>query len=253
MLETRLEEAVVCAADAVVCASEISAEHLRAAYPEEAEKVRVIANGFEAGDLTASPVPPAEAALRIVHTGSFSFSHPRRTPEPLFAALRTLVERDASWSERLQVLLVGALSAGEEQAAADLVERKLVQLVGLCEREAALEFQRSAHVLLVVDHVRPWPASNVPGKFYEYLAMRRPLLSLGGSGMVERLISELNAGVHVRSDDPRAIGASIEALYARFSRGQLQVETREEDLRRFHRRELTQELARCFDGVVETR
>ncbi len=252
-LEMRLEETVLRTADAVVCASEIAAEHLRVTYPAEAEKIRVIANGFETSEFPAAPPPPNEDVLRIVHTGSFSFSHLRRTPGPLFAALRTLLERDPSWPERLQVLLVGALSADEQQSAADLVERKLVQLKGLCEHEEALAFQRSAHVLLLVDHARPWPASNVPGKFYEYLAMRRPLLSLGGSGMVERLIKELNAGLHVFCDDPQAICASLEALYARFSRGQLQLQTRPEDLRRFHRRELTRELARCFDDVVEAR
>jgi hypothetical protein len=252
-LEARIEAAVVSSADAIVAASETAADHLRSLYALHADKICVVPNGFEPGEIPVVEDPAAEGPLRIVHTGSFSFSHPRRTPQPLFAALQILLDEDASWSQRLQVVLVGGLSDEEGQAAAGLVQAGLLHLEGMRTREEALAFQQSAHVLLLVDHVRSWQSTNVPGKFYEYLAMHRPILSLGGSGMVERLVAELRAGVHVRGDDVLAICTSLKELWGRHSRGVLATETRAADLQRFHRAELTRQLAHCFDTVVTQR
>jgi glycosyltransferase involved in cell wall biosynthesis len=252
-LEVRLEGLVVSSADVVIAASEEAAAHLRSAYATHAGKIRVVPNGFEPDEIPAPQRPVDERPLRIVHTGSFSFSHPRRTPEPLFAALQMLADEDVNWGERLQVVLVGGLSDSECAAAAALVEAGLLRLEGACTREEALAFQQSAHVLLLVDHVRPWVSTNVPGKFYEYLAMRRPVLSLGGSGVVERLVAQLRAGVHVRGDDVSAICARLKELCARHRSGALMEQTETVDLRRFHRSELTRQLANCFDEVVKRR
>ena len=66
----------------------------------------------------------------------------------------------------------------EERAAQALVAAGVVHLAGSQERSAALACQQRAHVLLLVDHPRPWPATNVPGKLYEYMAAERPVLAL---------------------------------------------------------------------------
>ena len=248
--EARLEEAVIRAADAVVVATTAVAAHLRRTYPEAAPRIEVVTNGFEPADFTRTAPPPPGGALRIAHTGSFSLSHPQRTPRPLFAALEALLAADADWSRRLHLELVGALSPEEERAAQALVAAGVVHLAGSQERSAALACQQRAHVLLLVDHPRPWPATNVPGKLYEYMAAERPVLALAGTGMVERLVRELDLGIFVPADDPAAIGAALELLHDRFQRGALAARVEPRVLRRYHRRELTRELARIFDGLV---
>jgi glycosyltransferase involved in cell wall biosynthesis len=248
--EARLEEAVIRCADAVVVATEAVADHLRQSYPEAASRVRVVTNGFEPAEFTRTAPPPFDGPLRIAHTGSFSISHPQRTPQPLFAALESLLAVDSTWAQRLQLELVGLLSPEEERAAQDLVDAGILQLAGPQERAAALACQQRAHVLLLVDHVRPWPATNVPGKLYEYLAAERPVLALAGEGMVERLVRELDLGVFARADDPVAIRSALESLYARFRQQALGVRLDPRVLRRYHRRELTRELAQIFDGLV---
>ncbi len=247
-LERRLEERVVNGADAVIVATDVSAEHLRRTYPQAADRIEVIANGFDPEDFAFSPPPPKEA-LQLVHAGSFSLSHPRRDPGPLFAALEAMLDEDPAWAQRLHLILVGQLSAGERQAAARLEQLGVVEITGAVERDAALARQQDAHVLLLVDHVRPWPSSNVPGKFYEYLATRRPILALAGCGMVERLMRQLRAGTCVAADDPGAIAAALADLYQRFSVGALKSQVDGTQLRRFHRRALTRQLAACFDRV----
>jgi glycosyltransferase involved in cell wall biosynthesis len=250
-LEQALERAVVRRADAVVAATEISAAHLRQLCGPETDKVKVIPNGFDPEALgPPAPLPPLSPPLRLVHTGAFRYSHPRRTPFPLLAALDLLLAEDPAWAGRLQVVLVGQLTPEEEAATAGLVQAGLVELVGPQPREEALRLQAAAHLLLLVDHVRPWPASNVPGKLYEYLAAGRPVLALCGPGMVQRLLSELDAGRCVAGDDPVAIAAALRDLYRAFVEGRMPSPARPEQLLRFHRSRLAGELAACFDQVL---
>ena len=252
-LEKRLEEAVVNAADTVIAATQVSAAYLREAYPQAAPGVQVITNGFEPEEFPgvgSSPEPVQQEPLCIVHTGSFSHSHPRRTPQPLFTALESLLDEDPAWAGRMRLLLVGHLSPQERTAGARLEQAGMVEMAGSRKREEALEFQRQAHILLLVDHPRQWPASNVPAKFYEYLAMQRPILALSGPGMTERLMRQLQAGYHAPIGDPQAIRTTLVEVYEKFCQGLLHGGVDAKILRPFHRRALAEKLAHCFDDLL---
>ena len=253
-LEGQLEQEVVEAADIVVTATELSAEYLRQRYGRAAARVRVIPNGFDPEEFSGIQAPPpASGPLRLVHTGSFAYSHPQRSPQPLFAALETLLAEDRSWASSLRLVLAGSLSPGERLGARVLEAAGMVECLGPLERRQALELQQQAHLLLLVDHARPWPASNVPGKFYEYLAARRPVLALCGPGMVADLMRQLGAGLQAPPDDVGAIRQVLVEAWERFGRGQLHGAVAAEQLVPFHRRELAGQLAGCFDALVARR
>jgi glycosyltransferase involved in cell wall biosynthesis len=162
---------------------------------------------------------------------------------PLLSALRRLIELEPVWGERLELTLVGELSP-EEQSAAEGVAR----VVGTVDRATALGYQQRADVLLVVDHRRPWPASNVPGKLYEYLATGKPLLALCGPGEIEEMMNALHAGLCVAPDDIDAIDDALRDLWTGHREGTLPRVTA--SLQSYHRRELTRQLAACFDDVT---
>lgn len=267
-LESRLEAEVLAEADAVLTATSTTAQNLRDRYAQHADKIRVVTNGFDPEDAVPLPeglvidqdtrVGPATPAddepdlsvvdrphgrMRLVHTGSFSYSHPQRTPLPLLQALRRLVELEPIWAERLELILVGELSPEESEAA-----QGVARVVGAVDRATALGYQRRADVLLVVDHERPWPASNAPGKLYEYLGAEKPVLALCGPGEIERIVTDLQAGLCVPPDDIDAIDDALRHLWELYDEHRLpQAQT---SLTPFHRRELTRQLAGCFDEVL---
>ncbi len=254
-LERRLESAVVRSADAIITSTPIAADYLRASHPEGAGRIHVITNGFDPDDLPAvaaqAPMTDSARPLRLVHTGSFSGSHPWRSPRGLFAALERLLATDPSWSQRLQVRLVGRLSPDEARATAQLEASGVVTIVEEADHGTALGFQQDSDVLLLVDHPRPWPASNLPNKLFEYLAFRRPILALCSAGMVADMVTDLSAGICVPPDDPAAIAQAISQLYNAFAAGTLQQHACVAPLHHFHRRALTQQLAACFDDVLD--
>ncbi len=252
-LERKLESTVVRTADAIITSTPVAADYLKEAHPEQADRIHVITNGFDPEDLSdqiEAPASDSSRPLRLVHTGSFSGSHPWRSPQGLLEALRLLLTADPSWSRRLKVTLVGHLTRSETQATAVLASSGLVQMVEEADHGEALRFQQEGDVLLLVDHPRPWPASNLPNKLFEYLALRRPILALCTPGMVADTVSGLEAGMCAAPDDPRAIAGVIGRLYEAFASGTLQQHACTAPLDHFHRRFLTQQLAVRFDDVL---
>jgi len=270
-LEERMEAEVMADADLIITATHTAADDLRRRYPAAGQRLRVITNGFDPSDAAVLPegrlfdddageadlMPPPEPLqlpgpgepLRLVHTGSFSYSHPLRSPVPLLTALKHMLSDDERWCQRLRLQLVGELAPDEMEAAASLVDANMVELVGSVDRATALDYQRRSHVLVLVDHPRPWPASNAPGKFFEYLSTRRPILALCGAGEVRRMVIDLDAGFCAPPSDVNGIRAALVEVWSRFRTGALP--TCAADLSHFHRRELTRQLAACFDEVLE--
>lgn len=272
--ERRLEKRVVMAADAVVATTDVSAAYLRDAYPGMGKSVDIIPNGFDPADAesegpisealvqdgvrqgvstgaicTAIPSAAGPMPMRIVHTGSFSASHPQRSPVPMFRALETLIDRNAQWRTRLRLDLVGNLTASEREAAKFLLTAGVAEIHGEVDRLSALEFQRRADVLLLVDHPRAWASSNVPGKFFEYAATGHPILALCGDGMVAQMLHRLQCGIQVSLDNVTGICEALEQLYREHRSGTARGANLVH-LRPFHRRELTRNLAACFDRVL---
>jgi len=190
--------------------------------------------------------------LFLVHTGSFSYSHAKRTPTQLFNALNMLLEEDPIWSKRIRVVLAGSMSAEEKSAAAALIKVGIVRLEGVVDSDEVRSLQQMANVLLLIDHVRPWPSTNIPGKFFEYLAMRKPILSIGGDGAVQNLMWRLKAGRHVAGQDPEGILIALKELYFAGKYGTLACQTSPTEIAQFHRRKETQQLANCFDKAIES-
>jgi len=269
-LEERMEAAVIGDADLIITATHMAADDLRRRYPAAGQRLRVITNGFDPSDAAVLPegrlfdnegetdlMPPPESMqlpapgepLRLVHTGSFSYSHPLRSPVPLLTALKHMLSDDERWGQRLRLQLVGELAPDEMEAAASLVDANMVELVGSVDRATALDYQRRSQVLVLVDHPRPWPASNAPGKLFEYLSMRRPILALCGAGEVRRMVTDLDAGFCAPPSDVNGIRATLVEVWNRFRTGALP--TCAADLSHFHRRDLTRQLAACFDEVLE--
>lgn len=278
-VEGRMESAVAAEADLVIAATDISASYLTERAGLGADRIRVITNGYEPADLVdpegsrltpegllldpavesseasrpflpAAPAPAESHCLRLVHTGSFSFSHPDRSPLPLFAALGGLMDGDERWRDRIRLVLAGRASPEEAAAARRLEERGVAECLGEVDRAAALALQRQADVLVVVDHPRPWPASNLPGKVFEYLATGRPVLALCGPGALRDFMGRIGGGLTVPPDDVGAIRAALVELASRKVTGDLPPGVPQERLAPYQRSELTRRLALCFDEVV---
>jgi glycosyltransferase involved in cell wall biosynthesis len=205
-MEARLERRIVASASAVVTVSEPWAVRYAEAY---GKPTLVILNGFEPDDYAERESTGAVHAqgLEIVYTGGI---YPgRRDPTPLFRALASSPRLRASI--RVHFYGTGPEHLHALAATAGVAGRVLMH--PHMARAEAVALQQGADVLLLMQWNDPREQGNLPGKLFEYLGARRPILGLGlEDGVPAMIIRERAAGCF--TNDPAQIAAQLSAWLA---------------------------------------
>jgi hypothetical protein len=202
----RLERRIVGSARAIVTVSEPWAER----YAEvHGKPTLAVLNGFEPNDYAGRESLGAtdSDSLEIVYTGGI---YPgRRDPTPLFEALALMPElRSAArvhfWGTSPEHVLPLATTVGVQDQ---------VVVHPHVPRSEAVALQQRADVLLLMQWNDRREQGNLPGKLFEYLGARRPILGLGlEDGVPATITRERGAGLF--SNDPGEIAAQLAAWLA---------------------------------------
>jgi len=146
--------------------------------------------------------------LEIVYTGGI---YPgRRDPSPLFRALASMPEG----AGRVRVHFYGTNPQHVLPLAAAAGVRGQVLVHPHVPRAEAVALQQCADVLLLMQWNDPREHGNLPGKLFEYLGARRPILGLGlESGVPATIIRTRAAGCF--TNDPARIAAQLAAWLER--------------------------------------
>lgn len=183
-----LEDRVVRRVSAIVTVSEPLADEYKRRF---GLPVKTVYNGFDATDFPADYAPRsfAPAGLRIVYTGILYPA--RRDPTPLFRALRSLGEEAGS----VRVQFYGAQSEFLTQLARREGVSDLVECFPRVSHHEAIRLQMNADALLLLQWNDPREVGTLPGKLFEYLGARRPVIGIGYEGGVSaRMLRERQAG-----------------------------------------------------------
>jgi glycosyltransferase involved in cell wall biosynthesis len=210
-IERAMERACLQSAAAIVVVSDVSAQRYAAAYPELRSRVHCIPNGFDPSDIDGPrrESAPLSEAVTIAHIGSVQ-AH--RDPGPFLRALRAVIGRRDPAARRIRLHLVGTLGPRQADQVKELLPDGVVTLDGFHTHSAALAMAAHADVLLVLSNVEEGGAVAVPGKIFEYLALRRPILAVAPDGTTTKLLRSMGAGVSADPADADAIEAAIEAV-----------------------------------------
>ncbi len=186
-IDLKYERQVVENADLLITVSEdvkrIFAE--KSALPVAAKTV-VIPNGFDEEDFSISNIP-AETQKIMTYTGTISESY---DVDCLMEALSRL---DQKLKAQLLIRFVGKVPQSVVQKfRSSGVE---LELVGYVNHPKSIEYLLRSDLLLLVI---PKVANNrgiLTGKFFEYLASRKPILAIGPTdGDLAKIIQETNCG-----------------------------------------------------------
>jgi glycosyltransferase involved in cell wall biosynthesis len=248
LLETHLERSVVHHADRIIVVNEVMADDFRQRYPQAADRVAVITNGYDGEDFARlRPHTPTPDKFRIVYTGSFALARWNTSIDGLLEALRMLQRRNCAIMEHLELVLAGDLTAPEQHAITQTGVAQNITLVGRVDYPQALQYQVDADVLLLV--IAPGAIGVTTNKVFEYLATGRPILTLSGDTPAAQLVASLGAGLVVDPHNVTGICHALETFYAQWQAGLLPTRVPQR-VRQFERRELTRKLATIFDSLV---
>ncbi len=234
----RLEKEVLQTADHILTTSFTTKNDFSKITPKP---ITVITNGFDDDEV-------GEVALakkfRLSHIGSLLSG---RNPQNLWKALQELVAEKEGFANDLELVLAGKVSDSvvssikEHHLGSYLIEK------GYLSHEESLIQQRKAQILLLIEIDKEETQGIIPGKFFEYVKANRPILAMGPEDWdVIRLLEETQAGKYFNYTSKKEIKNQLYAWYQEYKVGKLRVNSSAEKIEQFHRKKLTEKLAKVI-------
>ena len=244
-IERRLEVRTLSAADALTTVSQPLTEKLKELH--KGKDVYAIPNGFDPAELVTGS--PLSDNFSIVYTGHVYKG--KQDPEPLFNAIQKLILEGIIEPDEAVIDFYGYDEGWLERDVERFGLQDIVNVHGLIPREEALKKQREAQILLLLTWNDPTERGVYTGKVFDYLAARRPILSVGISGgVVEALLKETNAGVHTSSQEE--IERALKKMHSEFKlKGRVGYGGINTKIERYSQREMARKFADVLDSLAK--
>jgi len=198
--------------------------------------IEVITNGY---DISGKIDFEMDSKFSISHIGSLLSE---RNPEFLWKVLAEICREDTSFKNDLQLKFAGAVSEEVKQSLENFQLIKNCEFLGYVSHSEALRLQHKSQVLLLVEINSAETRAIIPGKLFEYLAAKRPIIALGPKESdIEGIINETKSGKFFSYWDDDELKTEILQLYKDFKKGELKVAS--EGIEKYSRRELTRQMA----------
>ena len=209
-----MEQKVLDKADVVIAVSAPVRDDFQA---RTSTPVVLLTNGYDTEDFAAEPpVLPADR-FTLVHTGLFASDG---NPLKLWDVLAAKCREDDEFKRQLRIRLAGKTDTEitESLRARGLSDN--VEDYGYLPHPQTVELQRSASVLMLPLRQEPEYVKALPGKIFEYMAARRPVLGIGQEGgAAARMLADSGAGVMYDWDRTEPLRNYIEAAWERHLQG----------------------------------
>lgn len=209
-----------------------------------APRVEVVTNGFDPEDF-----PKKEQELTpeftITHIGSMNKD---RNPPVLWQAISELCEEYVEFKKDLKLQFIGKtdFSVFNSIEAIGLLD-KVRNVDYMAHHEVISEMSKSQLLLLPINNT-PNVSGIIPGKLFEYLAVKRPILAIGPSNAASgEIIIECKAGSITDFDEKEDLKKNIMAFYNLYKEGNLKVES--ESIEPYSRKNLAKKYAGLLDQL----
>lgn len=208
-----LEKRVLRRASQVVCNTVTYEQRLCTRFPFLAGKCSTILNGFDSDEFEGlNPLP-------VGGPGDFVFAHAGqfygpRSPIPYLSALRRVRDQATTTVRKPQLLLIGPddfqgrsiVEIAREFGVADCVH-----VLGRLPRAQTLSYLAGSQALLLAGAPGSDGELQVPGKLFEYLALRKPILAgVAASGAAADILRDCDSVARICTpDDPHELANAM--------------------------------------------
>jgi hypothetical protein len=196
-IEIVLEKWTLRRASALVMVSTERAEKWRQLHP--GQEIVPITLGFDPQDYEKTAPPPRSDKFVITHTGKIMG---KQDPIPFFMALAELISQNHIDSRSVSVRFWGRIPHRFVAEAANHGLTDVVAFYPSIPREAIIPRQLESHLLLLFTWNDPDEPGIHPGKLFDYLGAKTPILAIGKyRDAVTKVLETTHAGVHLTGYD----------------------------------------------------
>jgi hypothetical protein len=210
------ERRCVDSADLVTVTSVPTLDFYKNKYPEHASKFRLCPNVYEPTDEKVGSDQDKylrEGKFRLVFTGAMAGD---RSPEFILEPLSRWFKDDPTIEDRLEFIIAGEADARNREVL-HRYDLPFVRWLGKVPYNDALQLQRSAHYLVLIDNPISDPKLSVffPSKLLDYMLAQKRILAITTKGSATDLVmSDIKGDVCRHSDYTSLQYALYTALHA---------------------------------------
>jgi len=203
-LATRQARAVVCTTGAA--RAQLAAKHGRWILARSV----VIRNGWDAPDVLLEAPPDGDMDGRLPVIGFYGNAGPWWNFGEFFGTLGRAMTADPSLAGQVEFRLVGRRTAGTDRLVREFPVAGTLRAVDHVAQTQAWDLMRSDAGLLLPNGPQLWRV--LPGKLFDYLAARRPILLYGEGGEAGAVLQGYPGLVGVGEGDAEGLARAIRRI-----------------------------------------
>ena len=236
-----LEREVLNLADQIITTSFTT----KAEFKEKTSKpISVITNGFDAEENEAQ-TNELDGKFSISHIGSLLSE---RNPENLWKALAELVKENSDFEKDLELKLAGTVSEEVINSIKSAGLGDKLQLLDYVSHNQAIALQQKSRLLLLIEINSEETRGIIPGKLFEYLMSKRPILAIGPQKWdVRQILEETDSGQYFQYSERNKLKGVILSQYEKYKEGDTNFVKGE--ISQYGRKNLTEKLASLIKSV----
>jgi hypothetical protein len=244
-IDKRMEYSVFNEADEVECAWEGIIKDALGKYPKlPPNKFHHIPNGFDSSDM-----PKVDNKRNKKFTVTYSGSlYGRRNPEAFFKAIEILINNGKVNPDLLHLRFVGRFGAEVEEMFNNSSFRNSIETISYVPHEESIKHLLTSDALLLIVDESKESKEIVPGKVYEYIGVKKPILAIAPHGSaIEELMIETESGRIAHQSEIEKIAEIIEFYYLNWNNSDTNYNPKIDKINKYERRESAKMLAHLLD------
>jgi len=247
-IDKAMEFSVFNEADAVEVAWEGITKDALQKYPNlDAQKFYHIPNGFDSEDYPNIKYQKNEK-FTITYTGSM---YGRRNPASFLIALKNLIESQQIKHELIKIQFIGRFGSEVEDMFSAFPYKECIEIIPYLPHHKSIEYLiRSDTLLLIVDESKE-SEEIVPGKVYEYLGTKKPIIALAPKGSaIDKLMQECGSGYVAHQSEISKIEQIIKTLFIYWKNNFEGFNPNLPNIYKYERKNSTMELTKLFNSII---
>lgn len=256
MLEKKLEYALIKRAAKVITSTKESIELFKEKYPQiDINKYNYIPNGYDPEYFRK--ISPANFAqedfqrqqnVNFTYAGSFTIN---RDPCFFLQAVKEVLGENSNLKGKIKISFLGFTHYKHKKLTETLGLNDIVSFqANLSPRETAKFLQKESDICLLFQRESEGGKTAIPGKLYEYLACRKPILCMDDNGATTEFLTKIGSNLNTDYENIKKIKHLIKTIIKNYQELKRNYTWDNDFLDDFNREKQTEKLAKIFSEVL---
>ena len=176
----------------------------------------------------------------------------KRNPIPLLCVINELITQGKIKKDKIQWVFNGLVENQLKQLMDKEDRYKIIQYNGYMSHQESIKIAINCDVLILLGETEDGAKVMYPGKTFEYLRMKKPILCFSSKyGMLDKFINKTKTGQNFEYNDCDGMKKYLLYLYEKWEKGENDsIEVNEEEIKKYSRESETKHLAEVFNHVI---